>query len=56
MFGFFSRKDPKIKLQKKYEALMKEAYELSKHDRSASDSKTAEAEKVLQEIDALNRL
>ena len=54
MFGLFSKKDPKVKLQKKYEALMKEAFDLSKSDRTASDRKTAEADAVLKELDALD--
>lgn len=51
--GLFSRKSPKEKLQKKYEKLMKEAFDLSKSDRKASDTKYAEADAVLKEIDAL---
>ncbi len=53
MFGLFAKKDPKEKLQKKYEQLLKEAYDLSKSDRTASDRKTAEAEAVLQEMQDL---
>ena len=51
--GIFSRKSPKDKLQKKYEKLMKESYNLSKSNRKASDQKVAEAEEVLKEINAL---
>ncbi len=53
MFGLFSKKDPKVALQKKYAALMEEAFILSKTDRSASDRKTAEADAVLKEIEGL---
>ncbi len=51
--GIFSRKSPKEKLQKKYEKLMKESYNLSKSNRQASDQKVAEAEEVLKEMNAL---
>ena len=51
--GLFSKKSPKEKLQKKYEKLMKEAFDLSKVDRQASDTKYAEADAVLKEMDAL---
>ncbi|MEO9483613.1 MAG: Lacal_2735 family protein [Ekhidna sp.] len=51
--GIFSRKSPKEKLQKKYEKLMKESYDLSRSNRKASDQKVAEAEEVLKEINAL---
>jgi hypothetical protein len=54
MLGLFKKKNPAKKLQKRYEALMKEAYHLSKSDRTASDRKTAEAEEVLKELEALN--
>ena len=53
MFGLFSKKDPRVKLQKKYEALMKDAFDLSKTDRTASDKKTAEAELIIKEIEAM---
>lgn len=49
----FWKKSPKQKLQKKYETLMKEAFELSKIDRKQSDAKYAEADKTLKEIEAL---
>ncbi|WP_462251944.1 Lacal_2735 family protein [Ekhidna sp.] len=51
--GIFSRKSPKDKLQKKYEKLMKESYNLSRSNRKASDQKVVEAEKILKEINAL---
>ncbi len=51
--GLFTKTSPKQKLQKKYEKLMKEAFDLSKVDRSKSDSKYAEADAVLKQIDAL---
>jgi hypothetical protein len=55
MFGSLFKKDPKLKLQKKYEVLLKESFMLSKSNRSASDRKLAEADQVLKEIDALSR-
>ncbi len=56
MFGLFnSKKDPAAKLQKKYEKLMKEAYELSTVDRTASDKKYAEADQVGKEIELLTK-
>ncbi|WP_420316315.1 Lacal_2735 family protein [Ekhidna sp.] len=51
--GLFSKTTPKEKLQKKYEKLMKESYNLSKSNRKASDEKAAEADKVLKEMEAL---
>jgi len=51
MFGLFKTK--KEKLEKKYKKLLKESYDLSKIDRKLSDSKMAEAQKVLEEIDKL---
>lgn len=53
MFKLFKKKSEKEKLQEKYQKLMKEAFELSKTDRSKSDSKYAEADAIQQQIDAL---
>ena len=53
MFGLFKRKSEKEKLQEEYKKLVEEAYKLSHTDRTASDSKTAEAEEILKKIDAL---
>ena len=52
--GIFSKKSPKEKLQKKYEKLMKESYNLSKSNRKASDEKVAEAEEILKQINSLS--
>jgi len=52
MFGLF-KKDKKKTLQKKYEKLMEESFNLSKTDRTASDKKLAEAEAILVEIERL---
>jgi len=53
MFGLFKKKSPKEKLEKKYEQLQQEAFELSKTNRTLSDQKQAEAQEVLKEIEAL---
>lgn len=49
----FWKKDPIKKLEKKYERLLQEAFDLSKVDRQKADLKSAEAEAVLKEIEAL---
>jgi len=54
MFNLFKRKTEKEKLQEQYEKYLAEAYVLSKTNRSASDAKTAEANKILEEIEKLN--
>ena len=51
--GIFSKKSPKEKLQKTYEKLLKEAYNLSHTDRTAADKITAEAEEILSQIEKL---
>lgn len=53
MFGLFKKKSPIDKLRVQYEKLMKEAFELSKTDRKASDLKHAEADRIMKEIEAL---
>ncbi len=53
MFGLFKKKTEKEKLQEKYQKLMKEAFDLSKTNRSASDGKYADADAVQKQIDAL---
>ena len=52
MFGLF-KKDPKAKLQKQYESLMKESYDLSTVNRAESDKKREEAEAILKQIESL---
>jgi hypothetical protein len=54
MFGLFKKKTEKEKLEEKYKKLMKEAFDLSKVNRSASDGKYEEADKVQKQIDALD--
>jgi hypothetical protein len=51
MFGLFKKKSQLELLQVKYENLMKESFVLSKSNRSASDKKIAEAEKIMQQIE-----
>ena len=53
MFGFFKKKSAVEKLQSDYEKLMKEAFQLSKSNRSASDKKTAEADEIMKKIEKL---
>lgn len=53
MFGLFKKKTEREKLNKKYNELMKEAYELSKINRTASDSKYAQADALQKKIDSL---
>jgi Skp family chaperone for outer membrane proteins len=53
MLKLFKSQDPAKKLQKEYEKLQKQAYELSHTDRKASDALTAKAEEVWKKIEAL---
>ncbi|MFT4526275.1 MAG: hypothetical protein ACI85F_002447 [Bacteroidia bacterium] len=53
MFGLFNKKTEKEKLNQQYNKLMKEAYELSTTDRSASDAKYAEADAIVKKLDNL---
>tara|TARA_B100000780_G_C20756504_1_gene300526 strand:- start:125 stop:304 length:180 start_codon:yes stop_codon:yes gene_type:complete len=55
MFGIFKKKTEVEKLQGKYKALLKEAYDLSKINRSKSDQKTFEAEEIYKQIEILNK-
>lgn len=55
MFNLFGKKDKLGKLQKKYQKLLEEAHKLSHTDRKAADLKSAEAEEVLKEIEALKK-
>ncbi|SOE20424.1 hypothetical protein SAMN06298216_0916 [Spirosomataceae bacterium TFI 002] len=50
---FWKKSNPEDKLRKQYEKLMKEAFDLSKTNRTASDSKYAEADEVMKQIEAL---
>lgn len=53
MFKLFKKKTEIEKLQDQYKKLMKEAFELSKINRSASDEKYAQADEVQKRIGQL---
>ena len=53
MFGFFKKKTVLEKLNEQYELLLKQSYELSTINRTASDEKVAEANKLLEKIKEL---
>jgi len=53
MFGIFKKKTEIEKLEIKYKALLKEAYDFSKTSRSKSDQITFEAEEVSKQIEIL---
>ena len=55
MFGLFKKSTETEKLQKQYEKLMKEWHALSTTNRSESDKKYAEAQKIQDQIDTLQR-
>ena len=54
MFGLFKKKGELEKLQAQYQKLMKEAFELSKINRTESDNKYAEADEIQKKIEALS--
>lgn len=54
MFGLFKKKSEKEKLADKYNKLMKEAFELSKVNRTESDKKYAEADAIQKKMDSLS--
>lgn len=53
MFGIFKKKDPVAALQKKYEILMGDYHKLSTTNRALSDQKYAEAQRIAEQIEAL---
>jgi hypothetical protein len=56
MFSLFKKKKTEEeKLQDKYADLLKQAFELSVINRSASDKKYAEADSVLKQIESLKK-
>ena len=55
MFGLFKKKSEVDKLDAKYESLLKEAHSLSTTNRTLSDSKIAEAQAVLKQIEELEK-
>ncbi len=54
MFGLFKKKTELEKLQSQYQKLMKEAFDLSKSNRKASDDKYAQADEIQKKIEALS--
>lgn len=54
MFKFF-KKDPYKALQKQYDKLMEENFQLSRTNRKLADEKYAEAEAVMQKIESLKQ-
>ena len=55
MFGLFKKKSEKEKLEEKYKKLMEEGFKLQSINRSDSDQKYLEADKVLKEIEFLKK-
>jgi hypothetical protein len=55
MFGLFKKKTQIEKLQKTYESLMKDAYNLSRINRKESDQKYSEANAILKTIESLEK-
>lgn len=56
MFGLFKKKDPTADLEKKYARLLEEAMQLQRGgDIKGYAAKTAEAEAVADELDALRK-
>ena len=55
MFGLFKKKSEKEKLQEQYKKLLKESFDLSKSNRTASDAKHSEADVILKKIEALEK-
>ncbi len=54
MFGIFKKKTEAEKLNEKYQQLMAEAHKISSINRRLSDSKTAEANEILDKLNALS--
>ena len=50
MFRIFKKKSKSEKLQEEYNKVLKEAFELSKIDRSKSDEKYVEANEILKKM------
>ncbi len=55
MFSLFKGKSELEKLNEKYKKLLEDAHRLSTSNRTLSDQKTAEANEVLSQIEALNK-
>jgi hypothetical protein len=55
MFGLFKKTSELDKLQKQYEKLMADWHKLSTTNRSESDKKYAEAQKIVEQIEVLKQ-
>ncbi|WP_299126313.1 Lacal_2735 family protein [uncultured Winogradskyella sp.] len=55
MFGLFKKTSELDKLQKQYEKLMADWHRLSTTNRSESDKKYAEAQKIIEQIEVLKQ-
>ncbi|MDX1462144.1 MAG: Lacal_2735 family protein [Marinirhabdus sp.] len=55
MFGLFKKKSEEEKLQAQYEKLMKESFQLSSINRTKSDAKAAEADRIMKRIESLKK-
>lgn len=53
MFSLFKKKSQEEKLQDLYKKLLEESYKLSHSNRKKADEKLAEANQVLEQIEAL---
>ncbi len=53
MFGLFKKKSEADKLQETYNSLMKDWHTLSSTNRAQSDKKYAEAQEIMNRIEAL---
>lgn len=53
MFGLFKKKSKLEQLEQQYKKLLEEAFVLSKTNRTKSDEKTAQANQILEQIEAL---
>ncbi len=56
MWGFFKRKSKLEKLEEQYRSLLKEAFHLSKVNRTQSDEIYSQAEEILKEIEKISPL
>lgn len=55
MFGLFKKASPEEALQKKYRSLLEQSHKVSHTDRKKADALMAEAEEVMQQIEALRK-
>ncbi len=55
MFGIFKKTSKVDKLQRDYEKLMSEWHKLSTTNRAESDKKYAEAQQIINKIEALKK-